>query len=496
MKTLYFECNMGAAGDMIMAALLELHPDPKGFLSRLNNAGIPKVAVTTQPSVKLGVTGTHVTVMVNGLEEDAGLDHDHDESAQRRSHENHGHTHEHGCSHENHRHEHEHGHGQELHANTHEHSHENHTCHDEHSHNHEHHEHAHEHSHEHTHENEHNYEHLHDHHHGNGHGEHIHDHHTHAHTHDHSHGSMHDIQHLIESLSVSDTVKKNALKVYKLIAEAESRVHGVPVTEIHFHEVGTMDAVADIVGVCMLIDELAPEQIMASPINVGSGQVRCAHGILPVPAPATAHILKGVPIYSDKIKGELCTPTGAALLKHFVDEYCQMPVLSVTGIGYGMGKKDFEKVNCVRAFIGDTDNVKEDVVELICNLDDMTPEAVAFAQNLLFQEGALDVYVTPIIMKKGRAGQSFTCMCRSDAKDKMISLIFKHTTTLGIREYYSRRYALKKEYSDVQTKFGAVKVKTSYGYGTKKSKPEYEDIARIARETGKSIKDVLTETGL
>lgn len=399
MKTLYLECNMGAAGDMLMAALFELHDNPGDFLARLNGAGIPDVAITAEPSVKCGITGTHMKVEINGRAE--GIDSD------RHSHSGHPHG-----------------------------------------------------------------------------------------GHEHHHSGYHSIGHLIRRLNVSDTVKENALKVYHLLAEAESHVHGVPVPEIHFHEVGSMDAVADIVGVCMLLEELSPEMILASPVHTGSGQVRCAHGILPVPAPATAYILRNIPIYSDQTEGELCTPTGAALLKYFVKDFCPMPVISVTKLGYGMGKKDFKKANCVRAYIGDADSgIHEEVTELVCNLDDMTPEAVAFAQQLLFEEGALDVYTAPIGMKKGRTGVSFTCMCRVEERDKMLSLIFTHTTTLGIREYISRRYALQKEQTKIQTKYGAVNVKTSYGFGIRKSKPEYEDIAGIARENKKPMQEILKEIG-
>jgi len=398
---------MGAAGDMLMAALLELHDNPGEFIARLNAVGIPGVVVTSNPSVKHGITGTHIKVEVNGQTEHPDM-HDH------------GHSHSH---------DHDHSHG---------------------------------HDHDHSHKSA-----------------------------AHSHNSYHDIEHRIGHLKVSDNVKKDALAIYKLIAEAESHAHGVPVSQIHFHEVGEMDAVADIVGVCMLIEELAPDMILASPINVGSGQVRCAHGILPVPAPATVHILQNVPVYSDNIKGELCTPTGAAILKHFVKKYDNMPMMSIKKTGYGMGTKDFEKANCIRAHFGTTasDN-SDEVVELICNLDDMTPEAVSFAQQLLLDEGALDVYITPIIMKKGRAGVMLTCMCNRDAADKMVSLMFKHTTTLGIRENIFRRHILQREQSEIETKYGTVRVKTAQGYGVKKTKPEYDDMARIARENGVSILDI------
>ena len=409
-RTLYFECNMGAAGDMFMAALLDLHKDPDGFLIRLNNIGIPKVKVTSAPSVKHGITGRSVSVEIGG-------------------HEEHSHDHHHSKTVEDKP--------------------------------------------------------------GSG----LPSHHLHGHSHDGANeGSLSHIEHLIGHLNISDSIKENALAVYGLIAEAESSAHGVPVDKIHFHEVGEMDAVADIVGVCMLIDELAPDLIMASAVNVGSGFVRCAHGVFPVPAPATAKILRNTPIYNDGIKGELCTPTGAALLKHFADSFDNMSVMKAEDIGYGMGKKDFNRVNCVRAYIGATsidDDYDDEVSELVCNLDDMTPEAVAFAQQLLLDEGALDVYITPIIMKKGRAGVMFTCMCSGNMKDKMLSLIFKHTTTLGIREIPGCRYTLKREHTIVHTEKGAVRIKNACGYGVKKSKPEYDDIAKIARENGLTLQEAV-----
>ena len=414
MRTLYFECNMGAAGDMLMASLLELHDHPTDFLERFNAVGIPKVVVSSSPSVKHGITGTRVTVKIDGQEEHPD-----------RHTNNYGHHHEH---------DHQHKHEQHKH------------------------------------------------------------HHDHIHKGDHHHqNSYQDIEHLIGHLNVSAEVKRNALAVYGLIAEAESHAHGVPVSQIHFHEVGEMDAVADIVGVCMLIEELAPNRILASPVNVGSGQVRCAHGVLPVPAPATAFILRGIPMYSDNIKGELCTPTGAALLKHFVTGFENMPTIHVDKIGYGMGTKDFERINCVRAYLGNVHEkgAGDKVSELVCNLDDMTPEAVAFAQQRLLEEGALDVYITPIVMKKNRSGVMFTCMCHDDVKEKMISLIFKHTTTLGIREIVSRRYTLQRELQSVQTKYGMVGVKTASGYGTQKSKFEYEDVVKIAKKHQLSIQEVL-----
>lgn len=280
------------------------------------------------------------------------------------------------------------------------------------------------------------------------------------------------------------------VEVYRLIAEAESHAHGKPVTEIHFHEVGTVDAIADIAGVCLLIHELGPEAIYASPVHVGSGHVHCAHGILPVPAPATAHILQGVTMYSTQVKGELCTPTGAALLKHFVKEFKEMPVMTVSETGYGMGKKDFERANCVRAFLGETAEKGNEVAELSCNLDDMTAESLGFVQEILFAAGALEVYTVPVGMKKSRPGILLTCMCRREDEEKMIKLLFKHTTTLGIREHVSRRFTLTREMKEVETPYGIVREKVSKGFGAERAKLEYEDIAKIAREQGMSLQEV------
>ena len=242
----------------------------------------------------------------------------------------------------------------------------------------------------------------------------------HEHSHEHHHAGLSDINNIIDSLNVSDKIKTDAKNIYAIIADAESKVHARAVTDIHFHEVGTLDAIADVVGSCMLFDEIAPDKVITSPINTGSGTVHCAHGILPVPAPATALILKGVPIYSGKIQSELCTPTGAAILKYFTDEFMEMPKLQIEKIGYGMGKKDFEQANCVRAFSGkicdlknstdeeyDTSNTtsaefSDTILELACNIDDMTAEAIGYAMEVLIENGAYDVFTTPIGMKKCR----------------------------------------------------------------------------------------------
>ena len=432
MKTLYLECNMGAAGDMLTAALLELHPDPQGFVERMNRLGLPGVVFAAQPAVKCGITGTQVSVTVGGEEEeshDVPLHSHVHETAQDEAHPGHAHDHVHGHDHEHtHAHEHEHSHG-------------------------------HEHSHE----------------HGHGH---------------HHHAGMGDIRHILSHLDIPQPVRQDAKAVYQLIAQAESHAHGRPVEEIHFHEVGTLDAVTDVVAVCWLLHDLAPEQIVASPVHVGCGQVRCAHGILPVPAPATAYILQGVPTYGGSVQGELCTPTGAALLKHFVQRFGPSPVMRVEKTGYGMGKKDFEAANCVRAMLGQTQEESAAIAQLACNLDDMTPEALGFAQERLWEAGALDVTTAPIGMRKNRPGVQLTCLCRLEAREKLVSVLFAHTTTLGVRESLCARYTLARSQRTVETEHGPVRVKEARGWGVTREKPEYEDVANIAREHGLTLDQV------
>ena len=304
---------------------------------------------------------------------------------------------------------------------------------------------------------------------------------------------MHDIWHIVSHLNVSKKVKNNILAVYKLIAEAESHAHGRPVEEIHFHEVGTMDAVADVTAVCMLIEEISPDKIIASPIHVGSGHVHCAHGILPVPAPATAYILKDVPIYGGSINGELCTPTGAALLKHFVSEFGNMPVMKISAVGYGMGKKDFERANCVRAMLGETEDKVQQMYELSCNVDDMSAEEIAFATERLLAAGARDVWTQPLGMKKNRPGTMICVLCDPDESDRLAAELFRYTTTLGIRKEETERYVLSRSETVRETKYGQVRSKRSQGYGVVREKLEYEDLARLAGERGVSIREIRRE---
>ena len=433
MKTLYIDCSMGAAGDMLSAALFELLPkeEQKAFLEKLNSRGIPGVQYVAEPSVKCGITGTHMSVLVNGEEEGCGCDHEH--------------------------------------------------------------------SHEHEHE------------------------------HHHHHSSMHDIEHIVgDHMKLPTSVALDVLAVYQEIAEAESHVHGQPVDQIHFHEVGSMDAVADITAVCLLMKKLAPDEVIVSPIHVGSGTVKCAHGILPVPAPATAYILRGIPTYSADISGELCTPTGAALLKHFATGFGKQPMMKTSAIGYGMGKKDFPRANCVRVMLGETVEEESvgsmaptdaafapaaaaesafvpvtsgssfasngDIIELSCNVDDMTGEDLAYATDRIFAAGALDVSLVPVFMKKGRPGQLAVVICRDAEKDAVVAAIFKHTSTLGIREKICRRHVLARTDERLALADGTVcRRKVATGFGVRHAKWEADDLAAFAARHDLSLDETRVE---
>lgn len=310
--------------------------------------------------------------------------------------------------------------------------------------------------------------------------------------HHHHHGaSMHDIRHVIDAAGISETVKKNAVEVYECIAQAESRVHGKSADEIHFHEVGSKDAMADVIGCCMLIDIIGADRIVVSPVTTGFGNVRCAHGILPVPAPATALILNDVPLRAGSIEGELCTPTGAALVKHYADEFGNMPQMTVSRIGYGMGTKDFAAANCVRVFLGTQDTrTAKTIVQLCCSIDDMTAEELGYAAELLMDEGALDVYTTAIGMKKSRPGTLLTVMCREEDRERIAGLIFRNTTTLGMRVYHCERMILERSEKTLHTEFGDVRCKEASGYGVVRSKLEYDDVRRLAKSSGRSIREI------
>lgn len=415
MRTLYIECGMGAAGDMLMAALYELldEEQKRRFLDKMNSLGLPEVKIVPRRKTTCGIAGTHMEVTVHGEEE----------------------------------------------------------------------------------------------------GELNETHHGHHHGHVHHHTSPGDIAELVSELPLSQNVRVHARQIYGLIAEAEAKAHGCPVGDVHFHEVGALDAVVDVTGVCFALEMLCPDQILASPVHVGSGTVHCAHGVMPVPAPATANLLADVPIYGGKIKGELCTPTGAALLVHFAERFGDMPVMQGTSIGMGIGTKEFEQPNCVRAFLGESaeksglfpfDSRAERIVgcteangsiaELICNIDDMTPEALSYARERILAQGALDAYTVAGTMKKGRPGWELTVLCGSERIDETAKTILRETTTNGVRVRLCRKYFLEPGSRPVQTSFGMVGVKTADGFGIMHAKPEFSDAAAAAEAAGVPYQAVCEET--
>ncbi len=392
MRTLYIDCGMGAAGDMLTGALLDLldAEEQAAFLREMNAALAGKALVTAEPDVKCGVRGLHVRVMIDGAEE--GHDHPRD-------------------------------------------------------------------------------------------GEH----------HHHHHNGIKEIRALIGAMPLSESVRFHAREVFDSIAAAEAAVHGRDMEHIHFHEVGTLDAVADVTGVCLLMEKLKPEQVICSPVNVGGGTVKCAHGILPVPAPAAEILLRGKPWYEGDIKTELCTPTGAALVTHFADRFDNAPILRVEKCGYGTGTKDFDRLNAVRVLLGEAAGEPDTLLELRCNLDDMSGEEIGFAMERLFDAGALDVWTTAIGMKKNRPGVLLSVLCRREQHDALLRCLFRHTTTLGVRELLCPRYPLERSFRRAETPWGAVTVKRAEGWGVSREKPEYEDLARIAKENDIALRDVKAE---
>ena len=309
------------------------------------------------------------------------------------------------------------------------------------------------------------------------HHEHGHEHHAHHH-----HATMAEIDARIDALNASDAVKGHVREVYRLIAGAEAEAHGRPVAEIHFHEVGALDAVSDIASAALLLEMLGPARIVASVPEVGGGFVHCAHGIVPVPAPATVNILRGIPFSSGAADCELLTPTGAALLRHFATEFGPMPTMSVERVGVGCGHRELDgRANVVRAFLGDAPEAagaaNDRIVELRANIDDMTGEDLAFACERLRAAGAKDVSLVPATMKKGRPGHILVVLAAEQDADALAAAVLRETSTFGVRRTDCARYALERR---IERGADGIRVKYGEGYGVSKSKQEFEDRAAKA----------------
>ncbi len=552
MKTLYLDCISGIAGDMTLAALVDLGADPQYIADQLRTMPIDPFTMEFVEVDRRGITSKYLKLDIEGG--DHGHHHHHDDHEHGHSHEHHHHDdHEHGHSHDHHHHDdHEHGHGHDHHHHDdheHGHSHEHHRHDDhEHGHGHDHHhhdDHEHGHSHEHHRHDDHEHGHGHDHHHhhhhnddehGHSHEHHHHDDHEHGHSHDHhhhddhEHGHGHDHHHrkaadilaMIEASSLPQRAKERSTAIFEHIAVAEGKIHGMDPSEVHFHEVGAMDSIIDVIGVCLALESLDIDRIIVSPVPTGTGRMRMAHGLYPIPAPATAELLRGIPLSSFTAQGELTTPTGAGIVKALATGFGTMPAGTIDRIGYGAGTKNFAHPNVVRAVLlteqvymnkaseqlklheeyaepatplndlgqsfGRTvfkplSEMQETIVILEAQVDDASGETLGYTMDRLFAQGALDVYYTSVHMKKNRPGTLITVLCHEPQKEDCEQVLLEETSTIGVRHSFWKRKALRRQWQEVYTEYGYIKVKQAFdGDKLIRQAPEYEDAAAAARK--------------
>jgi uncharacterized protein (TIGR00299 family) protein len=447
MRIGYLECFAGISGDMLLGALIDAGVSSDLLLQAVNALNIG-AELRIHHVDRSGIRSTKVDVLENGeLAEPTG--HNHDREHHRNEYE--GHTHSHAEAHA-HSHNHPHNH-------THQHQHED----------------AHTHSHAHSHE--------HDHKHG---------HHTHG-------RSWAQIREMIRHAPLPEDARDLALSTFELLAQAEAKIHGMPVEDVHFHEVGSIDTITDIVCSAVGLCSLKVDFWHASEINVGAGFIECAHGTFPVPAPATAELLKGIPTYSAGPKKELVTPTGAALLRALKCTYGGAPKLAAESIGYGAGSRNPDRFpNVLRLTLGEGRNATIDfaantdtVIVLECAVDDATPQVLAHALDLAIENGALDVMAAPVTMKKGRLGTLLTVLARPEEADTLEALLFRETTTLGIRRRTEQRAILDRSFVTVETAYGKIRIKVAARQSEAlNAMPEYEDCRRAAREHAVPLKAV------
>jgi uncharacterized protein (TIGR00299 family) protein len=456
---MYIECVSGVAGDMLLGALIDAGLPADALRRALGTLAVDhEIAVTRV--LRAGVSSLKLDVREHG----PGPSHTH----------THEHTHEHEHSHEPtddraHAHGHTHQHGASPDhdpgvSSGHEHAHR----------------HAREHGHAHEHE------------------------HGHAHPHTHGHRSLAEIRHLIGHSSLSAAGKARAIALFGRLAEAEAAIHQMSVDDIHLHEVGAVDSIIDIVGVVFAMEWFGIEDVVASPLNVGGGTVRIAHGTFPVPAPATLRLLRGVPVHSAGPQVELVTPTGALLVSGYARAYGPMPAMTVDRAGYGAGTREFADIpNVVRVVLGERvapsataeaggpDTSRDHVVEIRCEIDDMNPQVFGAATDRLFDAGALDVFLTAVQMKKGRPGTLVTVLAPEALRDRLCDILFEETTTIGVRFQRMARETLDRRIVEVVTAGGPVRIKVSGRHGrTLTAVPEFDDCERIARATHRPVRDV------
>jgi pyridinium-3,5-bisthiocarboxylic acid mononucleotide nickel chelatase len=309
-----------------------------------------------------------------------------------------------------------------------------------------------------------------------------------------THRFLPDVEEILSRGNLTPSQRDLALRIFRRLAEAEAEAHGMPLERVHFHEVGALDSIADIAGVAIGLDLLGAERITSRSVPTGSGTVKCAHGIMPIPAPGTAALLKGVPLAASPIRAELTTPTGAAILTTVVQEWVDQPIMTVQRIGHGAGRREFvEQPNLLRLFVGTVEAPQEHdrVWVLETNLDDLPAEVIGYCYDLLFAAGALDVFSTPVFMKKNRPGVMLSVLAPEAALPALEEILFHETTTLGVRRYPVSRTKLHRRPCAVRTAWGAVQGKLGWRDGVPPTfAPEYDDCARVARQHGVALREV------
>lgn len=443
MRILYYDCFSGISGDMNLGALIDLGVDRDYLISELSKLKLSgyKIEVTTDN--RKGITGTKVKVRLESEEKE--------QISQSEGHEQHLES-----SHNEHHHNHEHTHTLQ---------------------------------------------------HSLARPSHV----GHVHIHDngeHHHRNLKDIEDIINNSSLSKRVKELSIKIFLKVAEAEAKIHGKPLMDVHFHEVGALDSIVDIIGAAICLDYLNIDKVMAASVELGGGFVKCAHGLFPVPAPATAEILKGVPVKLGAVPFETTTPTGAAILAATVDEFTDKKEFTINKVAYGVGHRDTVIPNVLRVYLGEikeksiisqvaavgSDKAYETAYVIECNIDDMNPELYDYTMERLFNQGAMDVFITPIIMKKGRPGVKLSVLCDETIENNVTEILLTETTTLGVRKYKVEKTMMKREFSSINTRFGNIRIKTSLLNGKKvKCKPEYDDCRNIASERNIPINTVYEE---
>jgi len=420
MKVLYFDCFSGISGDMTVGALLDLGIDKDLFIEELRKLNLGGYEVRIEKTTRQGIAGTDFNVIVNEEYDDLVKRMERNGHIKRDVPMEHDHSHDH--------------------------------CYD------------HNHNHNHGHDNQHNH-------------------------HEHNTRNLMDIEALIDASTLKKSIKNMSKRVFREIARAEAKVHNKSINEIYFHEVGAVDSIVDIVGTSICLDLLGVKDVYCSPLHDGQGFIECAHGIIPVPVPAVMEILSNsqIPLVIEDVKTELITPTGAGIVKTLCRNFGSMPVMIIDKVGYGFGKRDTGRLNALRVVLGTIlshDSLMEDMVLLETNIDDTTSEILGFTMEKLFENGAADVFYTSIYMKKNRPAYMLSVLCKKQDEEKMADIVFRETSTIGVRRSVVKRHVMEREVIKVNTDIGDVRVKISIRGDIKKVIPEYEDCRNIAIKKG------------